>query len=293
MATQQDSNLQLVRNLATLKGIAVLPTAQRPTTLVEGPVGLQFNLPATLPNVRQISSAGQTYRVPVVIRSLNSEDDTALIVENAMSGPSGLVFAKTNRGTPSSYAGIIYGISADVIPIVGDGEAYWPNRIAQFWNAANVVIVTNSGKTKINIPLRECAVIAPNLALALSIDGNESPSAAEMIGATGSCLRSGDPIYRIAPAVPWTGQQSDDIQITWSGPAMTGMSGVFVYMRVWTIAGIVQTANAQNDDGGVPNLVPPGYCARGAVLTERQLVEMIASWRAFQAGRLPTDGGAQ
>jgi len=275
-----------LRNLAALKGIAVMSTSRRPAGLVEGPVSLVCSLPSSLAANTGVSGTTQEYVAPS--RVVGFSDATVMWTEVARWKASGLILAASNRGKPSSYAGLIYGLSADIAPAIGDGEANWPALIAQLWNSLQVVIVTDSGKSIYTIPLRDCCVIAPNLVAAVAEDGNDTPVSTDIIGATGSCLMSGSPVHRITPAIPWTGQTGDDILLVYSGPAMTLTGNPRVYLRPWMLAAQVDTTVMQDSDGGVSNL-DPGSCR--IELSDRETQRMIARWRAIQNG-MEEDGAA-
>lgn len=270
-----------VRGLATIKGIATLSTARRPSGMVEGPVGFWVALPDSLAANTGVDGTRQTYSAPTVVASFGSGG--RLFQELARYKASGLVFAQSARGTTNSYAGIIHGLSADIMPQIGDGEIYWPQIIAQLWNGLGLAIVTDSGKSVFAVPLREIATIAPNLAMAVAADGNEEPTNVGFFGTTGACLRSGDPIMRIVPALPWTGQQGDDVILYYSGPALNLPGNpIRIFIRAWMIAAQVTTSDMQDGDGGVSNL-DPGNCR--SALTDRETQRILSRWVALQAGR--------
>jgi hypothetical protein len=275
-----------IRNLAALKGIAVMSTSRRPAGIVEGPVALYCALPSSLSANTGVSGSTQDYVAPTKVAGFS--DATVMWTEIARFKASGLILAASNRGKPSSYAGLIYGLSADIAPQVGDGEANTPAMIAQLWNSLQIVILTDSGKSMYTIPLRDACVIAPNLAVAVAEDGNASPTQTEILGATGSCLMSGSPVHRITPAIPWTGQTGDDILLVYSGPAISATGNLRVYLRPWMLAAQVESTVMQDSDGGVSNL-DPGSCR--TELSDREVQRMIARWRAIQNGQ-EEDGAA-
>jgi len=300
MAANQPATqfIQLVRNLATIKGIPILPTAQRPASLIDGPVTLVFQFGATaFPNNIVFGDSGpaariQQYTNPTVIIGTKSEAP-AVWTEIPQSDAGSLVFGGQYRSNATSYAGIIYGVSADFSSMVSTEETNIPQLMSQFWSGAALVIKTGSGRTSYTIPMRECSVVFPNAVASMAIDGNDTPESVNLIGATGACGHSGDPVYKILPAIPWTGQSGDDIQLVWGGPALEALTNWRLNVRIWTLAGQIQSANMQgNDDGGVSNLVPPGRrdCYDSGMLTDRQVESMIKTWRQMQAGQDVDEG---